>query len=216
MKIRRIKPRHIPRTLDAVAHYGASVLADKQADKQDELHRTSYCILATAVGVACCRALGIDARPMSVEAYAMNADMAQWIEDGQPDPRPDTAWGVGLLNKRPPGFPVRPGGWNGHLVVEVIGRGFLDLNCGPLGRPQYQMWMPRAMYVPNILTHDFNDCAKTVMPRGDNDETDQRTVTYVMYRRAQGDGAENWRDSSDWLHRHEYADTYADSICAQI
>ena len=72
------------------------------------------------------------------------------------------------------------------------------------------------MYVPNILTHDFNDCGKTVMPSGDNDETDQRTVTYIMYRRAQGDAAENWRNASDWLSRHEYADTYADSICAQI
>ena len=211
MKIRRIKPRHIPRTLDAVAHYGASVLADKQADKQDELHRTSYCILATAVGVACCRALGIAARPMSVEAHAINADMAQWIEDGQPAPRPDTAWGVGLLNERPPGFPGRHGGWNGHLVVEVIGRGFLDLNCGPLGRPQHQMWMPSAMYLPKILTHEFDDCC---LELGNMNE--QPGSTYIMYRRAQGDGAENWRDSPDWLHRHEYADTYADSICAQI
>ena len=143
MSTRRIKPRHIPRTLDAVAHYGSALLSDKRAHVTDELRRTSYCILATAVGVACCRALGIDAREMSVEAHAMNAEMEQWIEDGQPAPRPDTAWGVGLINERPPGFPGNPGGWDGHLVVEVIGRGFLDLNCGPLGRPQYQMWMRR-------------------------------------------------------------------------
>ena len=168
--------------------------------------------MATKIGLWVCKHFGIEARPMSVEAMAMNAPMVEWINSGKDiKDRPDEAWGVGVMNEHPPeGIGVvlskQENGWSGHLVIEVPGLGFMDLNSEQMMRPHKSIFVPSGFFwateLPRNLSGPQRDGLFFQMPGEFVHEGDGRTAKCAMlwYRRSEpSEISEEWTTSPDWL-----------------
>ena len=149
---------------------------------------------------------------MSVEAMAMNASMVEWINsDKDIKDRPDEAWGVGVMNEQPPeGIGVvlskQEYGWSGHLVIEVPGLGFMDLNSEQMMRPKKGIFVPSGFFLatelPRNLSGPQSDGLFFQMPGEFVHEEDGRTAKCAMlwYRRSEPSAiSEAWKTSPDWL-----------------
>ena len=182
--------------------------------------------MATKIGIAVCRHFGIEARPMSVEALAMNAEMVTWIESGENiQNRPGAAWGVGVANDSPPegsGVILRQqkNGWNGHLVIEIPGLGFMDLNSGQFMRPNKGIFVPPGFFWATELPEDLKGPQLYFQIGGTwVHEGDGRTAKCAMlsYRRSKsGAVSEAWQTSPDWLRGTADLDEIIFDIIANV
>ena len=151
----------------------------------------NHCIAATAVGIAVCERFGIEALPASVEVMAMNDEMLAWLESGLGiDDRPDEAWSVGVANEN-----THTAGWDGHLVVEVPGFGFMDLNSGQMSRPLKNLFVSGGVFVP----HELNGFESLVFRPDEEDGSRVKPAMMVYRRSSPGAVSEAWRTSPDWI-----------------
>jgi len=174
--------------LRRIVEVAPAVIADSGVIK----HR-NHCIAATAVGIAVCERFGIEALPASVEVMAMNDEMLAWLESGLGiEDRPDEAWSVGVANEN-----THTAGWDGHLVVELPGLGFMDLNSGHMSRPLKNLFVRDGVFVPYEL--DGFESPPLVFRPDEDDGRRVKSAVMVYHRSSPGAVSEAWRTSPDWI-----------------
>jgi hypothetical protein len=176
--------------LRRIVEVAPAVIADSCIMRQ-----RNHCIAATAIGIAVCNRFGIEALPASVEVGAFNAPMIAWLQSGLGiEDRPDEAWGVGVRNEA-----TNTDGWDGHLIVELPGFGFMDLNSGQMSRPLKHLFVCDGVFVPSEL-----NCLEEFVfrPHGEfvHEDGSRVKAAIMTYRRSSpGTVSEAWKASPDWL-----------------
>ena len=163
---------------------------------------------------------------MSVEALAMNAEMVEWMNSGKDiKDRQDAAWGVGVTNDPPPegiGVVLRKqkNGWDGHLVIELPGLGFMDLNSEQFMRPEKGIFVPNGFFWATELPLDPSGPQLFFRIGGDFvHEGDGRTAKCAMlsYARSKPSAtSEAWKTSPDWLRGIGDLDAVVADIIANV
>lgn len=152
------------------------------------------CILATAIGIDVLKEFGIEARPLSVQVDVVNrawldGDVAAaWrLSAGYP---PEEA--AKMLAPRT-NVPTSP--WDGHLVIELVGRAaLLDLDLKQMARPRHRIVVP-----PVGWFEGWNGTA------GEWPLADGGRIFY----RAKRDDVASWGGARDWWDRAKRADSVA-------
>lgn len=104
--------------------------------------REDCCLNASRILLEVFHGIGVQARPISVRAFAYNGVYMERLFGGlnpMEDPR---AWGVAVETR--PGM-GDPGGWPGHLVVLVESKWIIDGSSGQFARPE------KGILVPNLF-----------------------------------------------------------------
>lgn len=110
----------------------------------EDVYSEARCIQTSRALIDLLSHYKLPARPMPVDIVVSNILAKQHDHARTPRHlRPDNAWTVGVTSAKP----ARPGGWNGHLLVNVAQRWMLDANAGQFSRPGL-IRMPRTWKWP--------------------------------------------------------------------
>lgn len=175
---------------------------------QREALEHARCILATAVGVDVLADFGIDARPLSVDVWVVNAAWLAWQDDPTPGvSQPADAWmlagGVGQPKDAPSQAPLVPKSlkpWDGHLVVEVPSSGLLlDLDLRAMTRPT------KGIILPDAAAFTWDGLSGTYEIPGGG------AIRYLAQR-----GDRSWEQANDWKRKDWRKTRFVDPLIKAI
>ena len=107
------------------------------------MFKQDCCLNASRVLIEVCRELGHPARPLAVEAVAMNAEWVAFLAEHERTPEQGEcpgAWALGCLG---PQY-MSENGYEGHVVVWTQGH-LVDLSAAQFSRPDRSIKTPEAI-----------------------------------------------------------------------
>jgi hypothetical protein len=107
-------------------------------------YEINCCIAATTIVADALEYFGVDAKPMATDIIVYNAAARPFHQDQVPtDEWPDEAWSIGSDHDRPAGGP----GYDGHLVLMLEDKGFVDLTCNQYRKPSKDIRMKAPLWL---------------------------------------------------------------------
>lgn len=169
--------------------------------------RSGRCIMMTRIGIDVLKHFGVEAQPELVEIIVGNKWWCEWVEAGMPEPMPENAYSVALIDDPtdPEQVPVKENDYPAHMVVRTA-HDLIDFDFRQFSRPTKRMQTPPvvAINIPNWTVFDHEDGIVRDASRqpGWHDGMAMRLMLHRIEDARRETGRYDYEHAPDWVNGH--------------